>query len=526
MIRIIQGDCRDVLPTLPERSVHCVVTSPPYWGLRSYLKAGHPDKPREIGQEKRLDCLDWARGENCGACYICVLRGVFADVWRVLRDDGTLWINQGDSYHNGDKGGYLTERSSKSAMQQSNLANDFTGAANRQPQPGLKPKDLCAQPWRLALALQADGWYWRDEIIWHKRSCMPSSQRDRCTRSHEVVLMFSKQERYFYDIEAIKEPVSQSMLDQIKQGYNGSDTKDFDEAGAQSASGTKANIIARARASWRGSTFDDGKTGEMKHTRGGKIKVPSGWDTGAGSHGAFHRDGREQTPQYRELKPPHGSIEARKSRQSENNKSMPTAERNGIRPAKDQGRVDQGLMPAERIGGGAGWRNDPDARPLTRTKRSVWSLGPEPFKESHFAVFPSKLVEPCIKAGTSERGVCPECGAPWARCIDAEFVPQQDVSDEKGIRGSGDQKPLDDSDGRDGFPRGTTTTTGWSPTCKCGLAETVPATVMDIFGGAGTVGLVADRLQRNAILIELNANYADMAQKRVLGDAPLFAEVS
>ena len=493
MIRIIQGDCRDVLPTLPERSVHCVVTSPPYWGLRSYLPAGHPDKLREIGQEKRLDCLGWARGENCGECYICTLRGVFAGVWRVLRDDGTLWINQGDSYHNGDKGGYLNGRVVNSPIQAAgNLANDFVGAANRQPQPGLKPKDLCAQPWRLALALQADGWYWRDEIIWHKKSCMPSSQRDRCTRSHEVVLMFSKRERYFYDIEAIKEPVSQSMLDQIKQGYNGSDTKDFDEAGAQSASGTKSNIIARARASWRGSTFDDGKTGEMKHTRGGKIKVPSGWDTGAGAHGAYHRDGRSKQAEYRE------------------NTNTNTAR--------------------TMVGFNDRW-DESEARgevSLTRTKRSVWSLGPEPFKESHFATFPSKLVEPCIKAGTSERGVCPVCLAPWVRSVDAEFVRQQDVSEEKGVRGNGNQKPLDESDGRDGFPRGTTTTTttGWAPTCKCGLAETVQATVMDCFGGAGTVGLVADRLQRNAVLIELNASYADMAQKRVSGDAPLFAEVS
>lgn len=253
VIRIIHGDCRDVLPTLPDQSVHCVVTSPPYWGLRSYLPVGHTDKPREIGQEKRLDCLGWARGENCGACYICTLRGVFASVWRALRDDGTLWINQGDSYSSGGRDSYGTfQADTKQAT------NPEIKSSPRPPeQPGLKPKDLCAQPWRLALALQADGWYWRDEVIWHKKSCMPSSQRDRCTRSHEVVLMFSKRERYFYDIEAIKEPVSEAMMTQIRQGYNGNSTKDFDEAGAQDASATKRRIIDGARASWRGSTFDD-----------------------------------------------------------------------------------------------------------------------------------------------------------------------------------------------------------------------------------------------------------------------------
>ena len=492
MIRIIQGDCRDVLPTLPEQSVHCVVTSPPYWGLRSYLPVGHPDKPREIGQEKRLDCLGWARGENCGECYICTLRGVFAGVWRVLRDDGTLFINQGDSYHNGDKGGYLNGRVVNSPIQAAgNLANDFVGAANRQPQPGLKPKDLCAQQWRLALALQADGWYWRDEIIWHKKSCMPSSQRDRCTRSHEVVLMFSKRERYFYDVEAIKEPVSQSMLDQIKQGYNGSDTKDFIAAGAQSASGTKANIIARARQSWNGSDFDHGKTGEMKHTRGGKIKVPSGWDTGAGSHGSYHRDGRSKQAEYRD-----------------NTNTNTARTMAGFNDRWDESEARGEVS-------------------LTRTKRSVWSLGPEPFKESHFATFPSKLVEPCIKAGTSERGACPECGASWVRLTELGEVKEHPAR----LNRSDDAKQFHAGQNEYGEAGSLgrmreTVFAGWAPTCKCGLTETVPATVLDPFGGAGTVGLVADRLQRNAVLIELNASYADMAQKRVAGDSPLFAEVS
>lgn len=440
VIRIIQGDCRDVLPTLPERSVHCVVTSPPYWGLRSYLPASHADKPREIGQEKRLDCLGWACGENCGQCYICTLRGVFAGVWRVLRDDGTLWINQGDSYHNGDKGGYLTERSSKSAMQQSNLANDIVGAANRQPQLGLKPKDLCAQPWRLALALQADGWYWRDEIIWHKKSCMPSSQRDRCTRSHEVVLMFSKRERYFYDIEAIKEPVSEAMMTQIRQGYNGHDTKDYETAGAQSASETKGRIIANMRPSKKRGDFG-GKTADF--------------------------EGREA---FR-------------------------------------------------------------AVTLTRTKRSVWIMGPEPFKESHFATFPTKLVEPCILAGTSERGVCHGCGAPWAHDVETNNPSKAaNVGDDERYNGmtnmGGNHQTIAGLHRNDGGVYSSAKTVGWSPTCKCGLTETVPATVLDPFGGTATVGLVADRLQRNAVLIELNAEYVSMSRKRMSGDSPLFAEVS
>ena len=483
-VRILQGDVREQLATLPTHSVHCVVTSPPYWGLRAYLKVDHIDKPLEIGQEPRLDCLGWARGENCGSCYICTLRNVFAGVWRVLRDDGTLWINQGDSYHNGDKGGYLNGRVVNSPIQAAgNLANDFVGAANRQPQPGLKPKDICAQPWRLALALQADGWYWRDEIIWHKKSCMPSSQRDRCTRSHEVVLMFSKSERYYYDIDAIKEPAQIDTEARYERGR--SDDHKYADGGPGNQT-LNRGFDHIARDSWKGSTFDKGKTGEVKHTRGG-TKVPAGWDTEPGAHGAEKR-----------------------------------------RPDKDQGRVDQGLKPAERIGGGAGWRDDPGARPSMATKRTVWSLGPEPFKEAHFATYPTKLVEPMILAGTSALGVCAACGSPWARKVSREFIPQGDVSEAKGIRGADGQKPLDVTDGRDGFPRGTTTTTttGWAASCKCDAGDPVPATVLDIFGGAGTTALVADRHGRDAILLELNAEYAAMAKARIYGDSPLFAEVT
>jgi len=308
---IYPGDCLNILPTLEAESVHCCVTSPPYWGLRAYLPADHADKPLEIGQEKRLDCLGWARGENCGECYICKLRNVFAGVWRVLRDDGTLWINCGDSYHNGDKGGYLNGRvGGASRIQANHLANDILGAANRQPQPGLKPKDLCAQPWRLALALQADGWYWRDEIIWHKKSCMPSSQRDRCTRSHEVVLMFSKTERYFYDIEAIKEPVQP-------------------DTGAR---------MDRAHGEWEpnGQSAHHGVVGPRENKR--KSKAYS-----------FKRETKEADVPGQALKQ--------------------------HRNEREDVFYDQ-----------------------TRTKRSVWSLGPEPFKESHFATFPSKLIEPMIQS--------------------------------------------------------------------------------------------------------------------------------
>ena len=158
--------------------------------------------------------------------------------------------------------------------------------------------------------------------------------------------------------------------------------------------------------------------------------------------------------------------------------------------------------------------------------RNVWRIATAPYKGAHFATFPPALVEPCVKAGTSERGVCAECGAPWEREVERKFVHQPDVSRERGMKGGPGQKPLDENGRWDGVPRGSLSvkTTGWSPACECD-AEAVPAVVLDPFGGAGTVGLVADRLQRDAILIEISPDYADMAKRRIAGDAPMLANV-
>jgi len=152
-IKLLRGDCRSVLKTLPDASVHCCITSPPYWGLRSYLPASHPDKPREIGSEPTV-------GE-----WVSVMVEVFREVRRVLRDDGTLWLNLGDSYTSSGGGSQGTsgQRSdSRFTMQRDAVAR----AAQRTPAHGLKPKDLIGQPWRVAFALQADGWWLRQEIIW------------------------------------------------------------------------------------------------------------------------------------------------------------------------------------------------------------------------------------------------------------------------------------------------------------------------------------------------------------------------
>ena len=185
--RTIIGDCRQTLGTLPESFFQCCVTSPPYWLLRDYQ---HPD---QIGMEEAPDA------------YVAALVAVFRLVRRTLRDDGTLWLNIGDSYAasacgvQGKNSKFLDRAAARLGVREQKQTK-VTG--------GLKPKDLCGIPWRVALALQADGWYLRSDIIWAKPNPMPESVTDRPTKAHEYVFMLAKSERYFYDSDAITEPAS------------------------------------------------------------------------------------------------------------------------------------------------------------------------------------------------------------------------------------------------------------------------------------------------------------------------------
>jgi site-specific DNA-methyltransferase (adenine-specific) len=195
MVEIIVGDCIESLRAMPAQSVNCCITSPPYFGLRDY---GHDG---QIGLEQTPDE------------FVAKLVEVFREVRRVLRDDGTLWLNLGDTYAAnrggttppaqtvaggvGGKGGQKERRGQADGY---NPTRDCTRY-------GLKHKDLIGIPWRVAFALQADGWYLRQDIIWHKPNPMPESVRDRCTKAHEYVFLLSKSERYHFDAEAIKEPV-------------------------------------------------------------------------------------------------------------------------------------------------------------------------------------------------------------------------------------------------------------------------------------------------------------------------------
>jgi len=382
-IRILQGDCRDVLKTLPGESVHCVVTSPPYWGLRDYGVAG------QLGLEALHDCLGWATGNRCGACYICHMVDVFQIVRELLADDGTVWLNYGDSYNAATAGPRKPSQTGKHGYWQNSYIDKRTKVS------GLKPKDLVMMPARVALALQADGWWLRQDIIWHKPNPMPESVTDRCTKAHEYLFLLAKSERYYFDQNAIKEPASENT--NPRRAGNG-------------------------------------------------YKTPDGWGTSKGD------GGREK-----------GRTGYQPKRHLPGNKTHKgtTAYKNGA----EEHRTKAGLVKyAEKMRklaeAGSGIKNNDSmdealaVMPDTRNKRSVWTVATQPYRDAHFATFPPALIEPCILAG------CPEGG-----------------------------------------------------------------TVLDPFGGAGTTGLVADRLRRDALLIELNPRYVDMARKRIIDDAPLFARV-
>jgi len=175
---IVVGNALDVLKAMEPGAYRCCVTSPPYWGLRDY------GAPNQIGAESRIED------------YLSNLREVFREVLRVLADDGTLWLNIGDAYTSGNRTWRAVDRK-----------NPARGMDYRPPTPdGLKPKDLIGIPWRLAFLLQEDGWYLRSDIVWFKPNCQPESVKDRPTRAHEYLFLFSKSEKYYYDGEAIKEP--------------------------------------------------------------------------------------------------------------------------------------------------------------------------------------------------------------------------------------------------------------------------------------------------------------------------------
>jgi len=385
---LLCGDCREVLPTLPAGSVHCCITSPPYWGLRDYGVAG------QVGRETTPDG------------YIAALVRIFGDVRRVLRDDGTLWLNLGDCY-----AGYWGAKYAHKPFG-ANRTADASTPPNKPSFPfhasAIKPKDLLGLPWRVAFALQEDGWYLRTDIVWEKPNCLPESVKDRPTRSHEFLFLLTKQRRYFYDADAIMEPLMPESLRRYTSGLHSAygDAEDY--------GGKHSHNMAQAEC-----------MGDYMNAAG-------------------------------------------------------------------------------------------------RNRRTVWRIPTKPFRGAHFAVFPPRLVEPCLLAATSAHGVCPACGAPWARLVERQSVTAHDGETDSGYA-TGSRanrmallRQAARAQGEEYVTRRVTV--GWQPTCACGMTETAPATVLDPFAGAGTTGLVALSHGRRFLGIELNADYCALARERLTGE--------
>ncbi len=367
---ILNGDVITCLRSLPDACVQCVVTSPPYWGLRDYGVEG------QIGLEPTPEE------------YVEKMVEVFREVRRVLRDDGVLWLNLGDSYvgaNNTDNGGNANFGSQGGVTTASRCKGDWQG---------LPKKNLVGIPWRVAFALQADGWYLRSDIIWSKPNPMPESVRDRPTKSHEYVFLLAKRERYFYDIDSIREPPT-------------------------------------------------GRTDPMR----------------------FWKKGMEGLAK-------------------------------GIR------------SDAERV-----MQKDGS---VGRNRRTVWEIATQPIPYAHFATFPEALVELCIKAGTSERGCCPKCGAPWRRVTEhVKWEHDPAASDDQRRRCAGRISGGTSSTTIGSKRQGYNETLGWDPSCTCSAGDPIPCVVLDPFGGSGTVAKVARDLGRSSILIELNPEYVGIAKKRL-----------
>jgi DNA modification methylase len=321
--------------------------------------------------------------------FVAHLVEIMREVRRVLRDDGTLWLNLGSSYAGSGKG--IGSDHGKAVFTDDDITRTNWRLSS------FKPKDLVPIPWMAAMALQEDGWYLRCDIIWAKPNPMPESVTDRPTKAHEYLFLLAKSRTYYYDAEAVREPHARDWADEHRP------------------------------------------VGGRKH------------------------------------------------------------------------RLDGG--PMARNGSGQ-YDRDWDARDYSakmnlsgRNRRSVWTIATQPYKGAHFATYPEALVEPCILAGTSAKGCCPKCGAPWQRIIGK-------ATKQRIPRYPGDERLRETK--MHGPPSWNAyETLGWRPTCACDAGEAVPATVLDPFCGSGTTIAVALRLGRHGIGIELNPDYVAMAERRL-----------
>lgn len=392
---LLLGDACKRLRDLPPDSVHCVVTSPPYLGLRTYS-----DSSDEIGQEPHP------------FEYVEALVQVFREIRRVLHPEGTVWLNLGDSYNSRTRLNFGASSNGSGIKKKGLTPEKVEDRPKTKPLiAGFKYKDLIGIPWRVAFALQEDGWWLRSDIIWNKTCFMPEKVTDRPTRAHEYVFLLTKSREYFYDNAAIGEPLSSSTEVYMKAG----------------------------------------KSVRENHA--------------------------------------YGSV-------------------------------------AGRALGGKSFTS----MPKFKNKRDVWTVGVSRFSPEkigvkdvkHFATFPPELIEPMIKAGSSEKGCCPKCGKQWKRVIEKEPNPSKAVNEvnKDGLyevtkhMKTGNPQTSKGLHRNNGGVYSSSNFVGWMPSCECG-AEPTRCLVLDPFCGSGTTGVVALNNERAFLGIDLNPAYVELAEKRI-----------
>lgn len=560
-VTIYHGDCREVLPQLAAAAVHTCVTSPPYFGLRRYT-----DNPTELGLEPTP------------AAYVAEMTGVFEQVKRVLRQDGTAWLNLGDSYSTNPGNGRGGERNDGGVPHRSGADKTACDLASKQ---------LIGIPWRVAFALQDAGWYLRSDIIWAKGNPMPESVTDRPTKAHEYLFLLAKAEKYYYDAEAIREP--HITGDRVMTNYQASGVPSSVSMRRGDESRIYANNPAgrNKRSVWTINTQPFKDWTQTSHrvrvaqdeadddtTRITSPDCPLHGDRIDRAPRAFGdehagrmknrtlRNGNYPAPEQSSLLAPTDQIhepdfagDSSGLPHLENDPSATDHNRQTSRTDLDPVTNQPYMLSAQTTFGTLGRPvspanvetphdmsensreiDDSDAHPSGNSEPRIDDIPSqsvalpafvppctcEYYKVvtksiSHFATFPEKLIEPCILAGTPAQ-VCAACGAPWVRQVEKGAPIQQHWA-------PGTQEKVHIAQGAHGKTSVLNTgytrpniTTGFAPTCQCN-AGTVPGTVLDPFGGSGTTARVAKRLGRRCVIVEQNEQYAEMSAASLVQQA-------
>jgi DNA modification methylase len=596
-LRLLTGHVMERLAELPAESVHCVVTSPPYYGLRDYgiepqVWGGEAQCGHEWGDaltaERRAFGADFVNANGCSmgvkkreggtvsqgafcrhcnawrgslgleptlGLYIDHMVEVFRAVRRVLRNDGTVWLNVGDSY-NADKWGGGGANTGKHTRKPDGTVASWEAVRRRWSGNGFKPKDLMQIPSRLAQRLQEPYYTGRIKSEGDRRwlaatidgeGCIfinrqptgsKSGRTQRTQDCFDIGISVSQKKPKLLEecarIAGLGKPrkadedhwewriYSQQARQLLRELYPHFVIKQHEARiaiGCPSSGekGTEAWIALKAIHKDQ-DTFVDFPAPESLYEPGWWVRSDIAWCK------------RAPMPESVTDRPTtaweHVFLLTRSAKYFYDAEAV-KEEGSGRTPGN---KVPQ-KIDASRNDGGINGIYAAQQRPQhDRNMRNFWLLGPEAFPEAHFATFPTEIPRRAILAGTSARGVCPKCAAPWERVLADTADYAAFKAAHRGRRGgmrSNDPAML-------GLTRGTTnpsvaaerTTTGWRPTCKCAAANPVPATVLDPFLGAGTTAMVADRLGRDCIGIDLSPAYAEMAQRRFRDDAGMFAQIA